>query len=56
MQSIGFLLQRVFGTWYYSIFFLLFLAAWMFKTILFNCLVKVFISGGQSHKIIPVKF
>jgi hypothetical protein len=56
VKSIGFLLQRIFGTWYYSIFFCLFLLVWIFKQILFNFFVKVFVARGESSKIIPVRY
>ena len=50
----GFLIDRVLGTWYYSLFFVLFLVIWIFKQILFNLVVKTFMSSAKSSKTIPM--
>jgi hypothetical protein len=55
LNSIQFILERVFGTYYYSIFFVVFLVTWIFKKILFDCIAKRFMSDPKSHKIIPTK-
>lgn len=55
MTSVGFLFERVFGTWYYSIFFALFLVVWVFKTVFYNFIIKFFIEvQDDGSKIVPV--
>ena len=55
LQSVEFILQRVFGTWYYSSFFVLFLIIWVFKQVFYNCIAKNFMDNPKSCKEIEAK-
>ena len=48
VESIAFILQRVFGTWYYSAFFAVFLVIWIFKQVFFNCIAKSFMEDPKD--------
>ena len=48
VASVGFILERMFGTWYYSAFFVLFLLVWIFKQILYNCIAKSCMENPKS--------
>jgi len=55
MQSISFIMQRIFGTYYYSAFFAVFLIVWVFKTVIYNFLIKVLSRDNKKDTIMPVK-
>jgi hypothetical protein len=42
IQQIAFILARILGTWYYSVFFFFILALFFFKVIIFNLIAKNF--------------
>ena len=55
MQSIAFIVQRIFGTYYYSAFFAVFLIVWVFKTVIYNFLIKQCFGDDEKTRIVPVK-
>lgn len=55
MKNLSFIFQRMFGTYYYSAFFAVFLIIWVFKTVLYNFLIKLLVGDDDKTTIVPVK-
>jgi hypothetical protein len=51
MQNVSFIFQRIFGTYYYSAFFVLFIIFWFFKTLIYNFIIKLVIGESNDTKI-----
>jgi hypothetical protein len=47
--------QRIFGTYYYSAFFGVFLIIWIFKTVIYNFLIKSCFADDEKTTIVAVK-
>ena len=51
-QQIGFIIERVLGTWYYSVFFLFVLLLFIFKMMIYNCIAK----RSTTEEDVPIDF
>ena len=55
LKQIAFILARMLGTWYYSLFFLVVLAVFMFKVIVFNLVVSQFVETPKDTEVIQIR-
>ena len=51
LQSIAFIIERLVGTWYYSMFFVFVLLIFIFKMCIYNCVAKRISSDAEIPSV-----
>lgn len=55
LQQIAFILARMLGTWYYSLFFLVVVFVFIFKVIVYNLVVSNLVEKPKDTEVVQVR-